>query len=312
MSLFLLACLNQKVGEQPIDSGIEADADTDSDSDTDSDADADADTDADSDTDSDTDADADTDVPFMDCGEDVDYPMGLTRSVPIANFTSGVGETSWHYYIANLALSSGSYSGCPEVDYDEELNWLSVYGGCEDDGNEWFGELHYDARSGPVTFEYTEFEVEGDFSNEGRSFELEYFADGELTIEATEEFYTVWHSLEESRWFEGTPPLDMPEFSGWREVVYSYKDKDGDDDVDYAEWEGFADLDDNAYDTYIGSWCHVGQIHVEPGCESEAPLTGSAELQGDQHADVDYDADTDCDDSDSAIIDGGSWTEECF
>ena len=309
----LLACLTQKpVGEATPDSGWE---ESDADTDADSDSDTDADSDADSDTDADTDADADTDVPYLDCGGDFepDYPMGLTRAVPIANYQNGVGEVDWHYYLANLALDEGIDEGCPYLEYDDTLDWLVVEGDCETEETACSGRMEYDARSGVAEFTYFEFEVEGQFSEGGREFEVEYFADGELTVESHGGYeYTVWHAIDESRWFEGIPPRDLPEFTGYREIVYSYEDKDEDDGTDFLEWEGFAELEESSFATYVGSWCSYGQLHIEPGCESDVPYTGHAELQGEQHAWLDYDSDVDCDACYSVSIDGGEPTEECF
>ncbi|HJN74216.1 MAG TPA: hypothetical protein QGF58_09815 [Myxococcota bacterium] len=313
MSLLLLACLEQKpVGEYPVDSGLEADADSDSDSDTDADSDADSDADTDADSDADTDADADTDVPYLDCGEDVDYPMGMSKAMPIALYMSGLGELHWHSYLIDLAETHGHLYDCPVVTYGDET--AELVGGCTDKtGVEWGGTLFVDASSDPLTVSYSNFEVYGSFEGDAGSHSLEYTANGDLALYVTDGVdYSVSQDLEEMRWFKGTPPLDLSEFLGYRQVDYTYEDRDGDYVIDYVEWEGFADLDANAYSVYIGSYCHFGQLHVEPDCDAESPYTGEAQFQGKRHALVDYDADESCDECFYVSLDGEEPFEECL
>ena len=311
MSLLLLACLNQKpVAEGYVDSGLEADTDTDADADSDTDSDSDADSDAD------TDADADTDVPYFDCEEledAPDYPMGKHYGASIALFTSGVGESGWYNMVFQMAYASNSAGNCPTIDSTDD--WILVEGGCEDDyGNIWEGSMEAEVDGIETSIWYDGLEVYGAYSSQGREFTLDYAADGAVFGEIeSESNFTIEHSVEERRFFlDGTPPLDVSEFEGFREIEYDYEDKDEDGTVDGVAIEGWADLSDNGFDSYVGSFCFEGRYHTEPGCESSVPYTGEVELQGEQHALVDYDSDTSCDACYEVQIDGGEWFEECF
>lgn len=295
MSWLLLACLT-KVPVSEDDSGLETDADTDADSDTDTDADADTDSDSDADTD-----------PMLDCAEPVDWDMAVEYAPVVAAYQAGTFEISWHSWLYESLLAQDG--DCPEVVTTDDS--IAFGGDCST------GEIAYSgwmelALPEPGTFEitYDAFEMEGLLSTpDGRNTELQYEANGFMTFVEGDDGSSWTSSVWESRWFEDSPPMDIPEVEGYREVELLFEASE-DGAPEWYSWSGFAAIDRGAFDGFAGSYCHEGEIGGFDVCEDEG--VGAFHVQGDGYATIRYDGDQDCDGCYQVSVNGGAEEEVCF